>query len=97
MAMEDAQIKKLLQEIKMEQHTSPFKDDEEIIGYIKEAEYDINYICGTEIDYKTDLDARSLLKNRVLYADHKRLAEFKELYGAEYAALQAKYYNTTNI
>ena len=97
MAMKDDQIKKILQEVKMEQHTSPFKDDKEIIGYIKEAEYDINYICGTEIDYETDLDARSLLKNRVLYADNKRLAEFKELYGAEYAALQAKYYKPTNI
>lgn len=95
--MDDTQIQKLLQEIKQEQHPSPFKEDEEFIGYIKDGEYDINNICGTEIDYEADLQARSLLKNYVLYADYKRLAEFKQLYGAEYAYLQAKYYKPTDV
>lgn len=95
--MTDTQIQKLLQEIKQEQHPSPFKEDKEFIQYIKDGEYDINNYCGTVIDYEKDLQARSLLKNYVLYADYKRLAEFKELYGAEYANLQAKYYKPTDV
>lgn len=95
--MNDTQIYDLLQEIKNEQHPSPFKDDEEYIGYIKDGEYDINYNCGTIIDYQKDREARSLLKSYVLYADYKRLAEFKQLYGAEYALLQAKYYKPSDV
>lgn len=95
--MKDTQIEELLQEIKNEQHPSPYKDDKEFIQYIKDGEYDINQVCGTEIDYEKDLQARSLLKNYVLYADYKRLAEFKQLYGAEYAHLQAKYYKPANL
>lgn len=95
--MNDTQIQKLLQEIKQEQHPSPFKEDDEFIGYIKEGQYNINNICGAEINYDEDLQARSLLKNYVLYADYKRLAEFKQLYGAEYAHLQAKYYKPTDV
>ncbi len=90
--MNTTQIEKILKEIKSEQHLSPFKEDEEIISYIKEGEFDINHIVGKEIKYDEDLQARSLLKNYVLYADNKRLAEFKELYGGEYAFLQARYY-----
>lgn len=95
--MTDEQIQKLLKEIKQEQHPSPFKDDEEFIGYIKDGEYDINKVCGAKIDYEKDLKARSLLKNYVLYADYKKLAEFRELYGAEYALLQADYYKPTDV
>ena len=95
--MDETQVIELLEEIKQEQHTSPYKEDEEIIGYIKDGQYDINEVCGTEIDYVEDLKARSLLKNYVLYADYKRLAEFKQLYGAEYAFLQAKYYKPTEV
>ena len=95
--MTDTQIKNLLKEIKQEQHPSPYKEDEEFIGYIKDGEYDINKICGAKIDYEKDLRARSLLKNYVLYADYKKLAEFKQLYGAEYALLQAEYYKPTNV
>lgn len=90
--MNTTQIEKILKEIKSEQHLSPFKEDEEIISYIKEGEFDINHVTGKEINYDEDLQARSLLKNYVLYADNKRLAEFKELYGGEYAFLQARYY-----
>lgn len=95
--MIDTQIEELLKEIKGEQHISPFEDDDVVIGYIKEAEYDINDKTGYKIDYEIDLTARSLLKNYVLYARGKRLAEFKQLYGAEYAELQAKYYKPTNL
>ena len=42
--MTDTQIKNLLKEIKQEQHPSPYKEDEELIGYIKDGEYDINKI-----------------------------------------------------
>lgn len=95
--MKDTQIKELLEEIRGEQHISPFEEDSVIIGYIKEAEYDINDKAGHQIDYEIDLTARSLLKSYVLYARGKRLAEFKQLYGAGYAELQAKYYKPTNI
>lgn len=94
--MNNTQIQKILNEIKDEQHISPSEEDNVIIGYIKEAEYDINK-CGPEIDYETDLDARSLLKNRVFYARYKRLAEFKQLYAGDYAKLQAEYYKPTDI
>ena len=95
--MNTTQIEKILKEIKSEQHLSPFKEDEEIISYIKEGEFDINHVTGKEINYDEDLQARSLLKNYVLYADNKRLAEFKELYGGEYAFLQARYYWYSDI
>lgn len=95
--MKDTQIEKLLKEIKGEQHISPFEEDKIVIGYIKEAEFNINNASGAEIDYEIDLDARSLLKNYVFYARHKRLAEFKQLYTGEYAELQARYYKPTDI
>lgn len=93
--MTDTQIEKLLQEIKNEQH--PLEDDKTLIGYIKDGEYDINIDSGKNINYEIDLKAKSLLKNYVLYARYKRLAEFKQLYIGEYANLQAKYYKSTNI
>lgn len=95
--MTNTQIQKILQEIKDEQHITPFEKDDTIIGYIKEAEFDINKDTGTAINYETDLKARSLLKNYVFYAREKRLAEFKILYGAEYARLQAEYYKPTDL
>lgn len=94
--MNNEQIQELLQEIRNEQHISPFEEDSVITSYIKEAEYDINK-CGPEIDYKEDLKARSLLKNYVFYAREKRLAEFKQLYAGEYAVLQAEYYQPTDL
>lgn len=93
--MTDAQIQKLLQEIKNEQH--PLEDDETLIGYIKDGEYDINEDSGEKIDYEIDLKAKSLLKNYVLYARYKRLAEFKQLYVGDYAYLQAKYYKPSSV
>ncbi len=90
-------IMTLIKEIRSEQHISPFRENEEFEGYVKEAIYDINEKCGAKIDYDKDLKARSLLKNYVLYADFKRLAEFKELYGGEYAELQAKYYKPADV
>lgn len=95
--MNDTQIQELIEQIKKEQHISPFEDEDVIKVYIKEAEYDINHNCGTEIDYKKDLKARSLLKDYVFYAREKRLAEFRQLYAGEYAILQAEYYKPTDI
>ena len=94
--MTDVKIEELCQEIRNEQHISPFESDDVIIGYIKEAEYDINK-CGSGIDYDKNLDARSLLKNYVFYAREKRLAEFKQVYAGEYATLQAEYYKPADI
>lgn len=95
--MNDAQTKTLIDEIRREQHVSSSEKDETLKGYIKEAEYDINENTGTEIDYEKDLKARVLLKNYVLYRRFSRLAEFKQLYGGDYAYLQAEYYKPTNI
>ncbi len=95
--MTDTQIKTLLEEIRNEQHITPFEKDKTIIGYIKEAEFDINKSSGVEINYEIDLKARSLLKNYVFYAREKKLAEFKQLYGDQYALLQAEYYKPTSI
>jgi hypothetical protein len=95
--MDDAKIEVFLNEIREEQHISPFREDEEFIGYIKDGIYDINMYCGNKIDYDKDLKARRLLKNYVLYADYKRLAEFKQIYIGEYDELQRKYYVNSNI
>ena len=59
--------------------------------------YNINEYVGCMLDYESDLDERSLLKNYILYANHKRLAEFKELYTSDYVALQLKYNVDTSV
>lgn len=93
--MDKLQIQKILEEVISEQH--PLEDEETLIVYIKDGEYDINEYVGTKINYSIDLKAKSLLKNYVFYARYKRLAEFKQLYVGEYAYLQAKYYKPSNI
>lgn len=95
--MNDDEIKTLINEIRGEQHISSSEKEETLKSYIKEAEYDINENVGTEIDYEKDLKARVLLKNYVLYRRFSRLAEFKQLYGGEYAYLQAEYYKPSNV
>lgn len=95
--MDNSIIKVILDEIRNEQHISPFREDEEFTPYIKEGMYDINRFCGAEIDYEKDLKARRLLKDFVLYADYKRLAEFKEKYIGEYDALQREYYSNSDV
>lgn len=95
--MDDAKIVVFLNEIREEQHISPFREDSEFKGYIKDGIYDINSYCGTKIDYDKDLKARRLLKNYVLYADYKRLAEFKQMYIGDYDELQRTYYINSNI
>lgn len=95
--MDDAQLKIIVSEIKAEQQISPFFDDNILIQLVKEAEFNINEQVGEAIKYEDDLQARSLLKNHVLYANHKRLAEFKQLYGGEYVELQIKYNRDTNV
>lgn len=95
--MKDTQIEKLIAEIRSEQHIPYTEDDLSLKGYIKEGEYDINDACGAEIDYFTDLKAKSLLKDYVFYARYKRLAEFRQLNVGEYAYLQAKYYKPASV
>ena len=90
-------IKELLDEIKLEQQISPFLDEKIIITFINDGIYDIEKNVGFEIDFATDLKARTLLKNYVLYANHKRLAEFKILYGGEYIELQREYYTNSKL
>lgn len=98
--MDDAKIQVFLNSYREENHVSPFRDDNEFTEYIKDGMEDINNYCGTKIDYEKDLDARRLLKNYVLYADYKKLAEFKQLYINKYDELQRKYFiknQSTNI
>ena len=87
----------ILLEIRKEQAISPTIKDATLISYIKEGVYDINDVCGKEIDYNANLVARSLLKNYVLYANYKRLAEFKELYSGEYIRIQRDCYIDSNV
>jgi hypothetical protein len=95
--MNNTQIEKLIEEIRTEQHVSPNEEDEVIEKLIKEAEFDINSKSGAKIDYDADLTARGLLKNYVMYRRFGRIAEFKQLYAGDYADLQAKYYNPSDI
>lgn len=95
--MDDAKMRVFMNEIRNEQHISPFRADDEFTDYIKDGIFDINKYCGVTIDYEKDLRARRLLKNYVLYADYKRLAEFKQLYIGDYDALQRDYYINSNI
>ena len=95
--MNDEQLEKLVTEIREEQHISQNEEDKTLEEHIKEAEYDINENIGFEIDYDKDLKARALLKNYILYRRFNRLAEFKQLYGGEYAYLQTKYYKPSNV
>lgn len=95
--MNDTQIEKLIQEIRLEQHITPNEDDEVVEKIIREAEFDINSKSGAQINYDKDLTARSLIKNYVMYCRFGRLAEFKQLYIGDYADLQAKYYKPSDI
>ena len=97
MKLTDAQIEKLVSEIRQEQQISPDLPDTNFISYIKSGEFDIDEVVGINIDFEKDLKARELLKNYVLYANYKRLAEFKELYLSDYVTLQIKYNRDTNI
>ncbi len=90
------EIENFIKEYREENHISPFREDSEFLEYVKDGIADINEVCGMKIDYEKDRKARRLLKNYVLYADYKRLAEFKQLYGGDYDALQRKYFITSN-
>lgn len=57
----------------------------------------INENVGYEINYDEDLEAKELLKYRIFYDINFRLAEFDELYGGIYAALQSKYYTVSDV
>ena len=95
--MQNLNLEKLKKEIRQEQRLSPLFPDESIANFIREGMQDINNVVGIEVDYDTDLEARSLLKYYVLYANHMRLAEFREVYAGEYVKLQIKYLNSTDI
>lgn len=97
MNFDESKIKKIVEEVRKEQLISPKLPDDSFINYAKEGMYNINESVGCMLDYESDLDARSLLKNYILYANHKRLAEFKELYTSDYVALQLKYNVDTSV
>lgn len=98
--MEKEEIQKLIEEYREENHVSPYRKDSEFTEYILDGVVDINSVCGTKINYEEDKKARRLLKLYVLYADYKKLAEFRELYIGWYDELQRKYFvknKNTNI
>lgn len=97
MNFDEFKVKKIVEEVRKEQLISPKMPDESFINYAKEGMYNINEYVGCMLDYEKDLDARSLLKNYILYANHKKLAEFKELYTSDYVALQLKYNVDTSV
>lgn len=90
-------IKIIITEVRKEKHIPPNIKDDDLINYVKEGIFSINNEVGEQIDYEVDLDARSLLKNYILYAYYSRLAEFKEIYTRDYVELQIKYNRDTNI
>ena len=90
--MNEESLNLIVNQIRDEQHISPFIKDEIIKGFVLDGIYDINESSGAMIDYNEDLIARRLLKNYVMYANNNRLAEFKQLYYSDYAKLQANYY-----
>lgn len=90
-------VAEIVKEIREEQFIAPDIPDNNFIKYVQEGMFNINNSVGSMVDYNEDLEARSLLKNYVLYANYKRLAEFKELYIGDYVALQIKYNNDTNL
>ena len=85
-------VKKLLEELKTDKIIPSLRKEEGFINYIYEGIQDINENNGVETDFETDLLSRRLLKLYVLYADNKRLAEFKSLYNADYAERQRHYF-----
>lgn len=97
MKFDEKLISDLIEEIRNEQSISPRQKDTVFKQYLCEGIYSINKAVGFEINYDEDLEARSLLKNYVLYANYKRLAEFKELYEKDYVSLQIKYNKDSNI
>ena len=97
MEMSEEKKQKLLDEIILEQQISPLIPKSIFETYIDEGVLDINNISGALINYETDLQARVLLKTYVMYANHKRLHEFKEVYAGEYTQLQIKYFTAADI
>ncbi len=97
MTFDNKCVENIVKEVRKEQSISPKLPDDNFINYVKEGMYNINDSVGCMINYDEDLEARALLKNYVLYANHKRTAEFKELYMADYVKLQVKYNVDTSI
>ena len=56
-----------------------------------------NYILVRFGELTTKGKNRKLFTNRLLKNTKEILAEFKQLYGAEYAYLQAIYYKPSNV
>ena len=97
MTFDNKCVENIVKEVRKEQSISPKLPDDNFINYVKEGMYNINDSVGCMINYDEDLEARALLKNYVLYANHKRTAEFKELYMADYVKLQVKYNVDTSV
>lgn len=90
-------IKNLIKEIRLEQKVSPSRKNEEFESYVKHGIFDIEENIGVYINFDTDLRARALLKDYVLFSDHKMIKDFKERYSDDYFYLQAKYARDTNV
>lgn len=93
--MSEFEYKDILEEIKEEQQIPSFSMDGPLKNYLKEGVYFLNSITSTEIDFGNDMNARSLLKNYVFYANHGQLDKFMEVYQYAYIELQIKYTKNT--
>jgi len=90
--MNTEQIAALLVEIKDELGTPPgTAQDARLTTLIKSAEYDIQSKVSAFVDFISDLNARTLLKNHVRYAYYGQLDEFRTRYARDYISLQVDY------
>lgn len=62
-----------------------------IVKYVESSVQYLNGIAGTEINYDTDLLARDLLKNRVLYYDSQAIDDFAKNYNGLLEELRIAY------
>lgn len=73
--MTEDNIHILCVEIRRDNQIPPYIADDVIHDYIKDGEAELSNMVN-DVDFETDIVARSILKTYVLYAHHKMLDEF---------------------
>lgn len=79
--MDDKLLKQLCKEEREEYQIPPFFKDEALQNLFKEGDAYLRTKVKL-INYDEDLVARSILKNQVFYAFHKKLDEFESNYSS---------------
>lgn len=96
MSMDSTKLTAILEEIKTDLQLPSGFASENLTQKIKEGEYFLNSLVvdstgkHVEIDYSSDFNARSLLKEYVRYAYFGVLDEFKQKYEGEIFDTQVK-------